>query len=302
MTRKKIVIKDKDKKRDDLDPMKDKFISRSAAVFTWLMDRRKPFGIAAATLLVAIIGGIAVSSLLNSKRAEAAATLEKGLEAELAPVVAAADRPADLDKTNPDLLMFETRKARAEEAKVRFEKATSALAGKPAGAIAHIGLAASLMDLGTYDKAAAEYEAFLAADDGATWLRPNALEGLGQALEAQGKLDDARKRYKELGDLNAGDASAIGKVDEARVAVAKGDTDGAKKLLTDVIAGAKTAQQIDATNVAFVQAREALLAIDPKADVPSLPVGGLDGIDPETLQRYIQAMQQQQQAGGADQP
>ena len=272
MTRKKIVIKDKDKKRDDLDPMKDKFISRSAAVFTWLMDRRKPFGIAAATLLVAIIGGIAVSSLLNSKRAEAAATLEKGLEAELAPVVAAADRPADLDKTNPDLLMFETRKARAEEAKVRFEKATSALAGKPAGAIAHIGLAASLMDLGTYDKAAAEYEAFLAADDGATWLRPNALEGLGQALEAQGKLDDARKRYKELGDLNAGDASAIGKVDEARVAVAKGDTDGAKKLLTDVIAGAKTAQQIDA-------------------------------IDPETLQRYIQAMQQQQQqAGGADQP
>jgi tetratricopeptide (TPR) repeat protein len=302
VTRKKIVVKDKDKKKDDLDPMKDKFISRSATAFTWLMDRRKPFGIAAATLLVAIVAAIAVSSLLNSKRAEAASTLEKGLEADLAPVVPLADRPKDLEKTNPDLVLFETRKARAEESKRRFEKAASDLAGKPAGDIARLGLAASLQDLGAYDKAEAEYQKFLDdASDGADWLKANALEGLGQALEAQGKLDEARKRYQQLGDMNAGDLSAMGRVHEARVAAAKGDKDAAKKLLTEVIAAAKAGARIDASNLAFVQARAQLLVLDPGADVPRLPatgLSGLDGIDPALLEQLLKS----QQAAGADAP
>jgi tetratricopeptide (TPR) repeat protein len=306
VTRKKIVIKDKDKKKDDLDPMKDQFIQRSASVFNWLVDRRKPLGVGAIMLLVAIIAGIAVSSILNSRRAEAASLLEKGFEAELAPVVPTADRPKDLAKTNPDLVLFETRKARAEETRKRFEKAAADLSGKTTGAIAQLGLAAADADLGAYDKAAAEYQAFLdGAGEGASWLRANALDGLGAVLEAQGKLDEARKSYKELGELNAGDASMFGKVHEARIASAKGDNDGAKKLLTDVIASAKERNRISASNVPFVEARELLLSIDPTADVPSLPANDLGSMDPEMLQRYIQALQaqqQQQQAGGAEEP
>lgn len=300
MTRKKIVIKEKEKKKDDLDPMKDKFVTRSAAAFTWLMDRRKPFGIAAVTLVVAIVAGIAVSSLLNSRRAEAAALLADGFEAELAPVVPAAERPADLAKKNPDLLLFETNQARTEETKRRFEKAASDLDGKPAGAIARLGLAGALMDLGAFDKAAAEFEAFLAAPgDGAGWLKANALEGLGQALEAQGKLDEAKKRFAELGALGAGDLSAIGKVHEARIAIAKGDKDGARELLAEVVASMKDGGRIDRFNSTFVEARELLLGIDPKADVPALPSSGLDGIDPAVLEQLLRA---QQQSAGAGEP
>jgi tetratricopeptide (TPR) repeat protein len=299
VTRKKIVVKDKEKKKDDLDPMKDKFVTRSADVFNWLMDRRKPFGIAAVTLVVAIIAGIGVSSILNSRRAEASVLLEDAFEADLAPVVPLADRPKDLAKTNPDLLLFETHKARMEEAKRRFEKAASELSGKPVGGIARLGLAAAQADLGAYDKAAAEYEKFLdESSSEADWLKANALEGLGQVLEAQGKLDDARKRYKELGDLDAGDLSAIGKVHEARIAVAKGEKDAAKKLLEEVISGMKAAARIDAYNAAFVEARELLLGIDPKADVPALPSTGLDGIDPAVLEQLLRA----KQSAGAGEP
>jgi hypothetical protein len=300
VTRKKISVKTD--KKDDLDPMKDKFITKSASIFTWVVDRRQPIGIAVVIILVIIVGGIVVNSIIDNTRAKASALLSDGFDAYLAPIIPAAEVPKDFKKKQPDFLFYETRKARAEEAQKRFDKAATEEAGTPVGAIARLGAAASYFDLGAFDKAAAGYEAFLSeVDDGGAWLKANALEGLGQALEAQGKIDEARKRYKELGDLDAGTPSLMGRYHEARIAVRKGETDAAKKLLTGVLDTIKERGQIDALNYPFVASRELLLSIDPGADVPSLPsagVNGLDGIDPEMLQQLLQA----KQAAGAGAP
>jgi tetratricopeptide (TPR) repeat protein len=300
VTRKKITTKTD--KKDDLDPMKDKFITKSASIFTWVVDRRQPIGIGVIGVLVITVGIIVVSSILESSRAEASSLLDKGFEAYLAPVIPAAEVPKDIKTKEPDLVFFETRKARAEEAQKRFAKAEADQDGEPIGNIARLGVAASQMDLGAFDKAASEYEAFLgAADQGSSWLKANALEGLGQALEAQGKLDEARKRYKELGDLGDGMTSLIGRYNEARIAILKGEKDAAKKTLKDILEAVKERGQIDALNYLFVASRELLLSIDPAADVPGLPsagLSGLDGIDPEMLQQLIQA----KQAAGAGAP
>jgi tetratricopeptide (TPR) repeat protein len=300
VTRKKISVKTD--RKDNLDPMKDGFITKSAAIFSWVVDRRQPIGIAAVAALVIVVGVIAVSSLIDSGRAEASALLGRGFEAYLAPVIPAADVPKDLKKKAPDFVFYETRKARAEEAQKRFDKAAAAEAGSPIGAIARLGVAASHYDLGAFDKAAAEYEKFLGeADQGSAWLKANALEGLGQALEAQGKLDEARKRYKELGDLDAGTSSLIGRYHEARIAIQKGETDAAKKLLIGVVGVVKERGQIDALNYVFIASRELLLSIDPKADVPGLPsagLSGLEGIDPAVLEQLLRS----KQAAGAGAP
>ena len=299
MARKKISVKTD--RKDDLDPMKDKFITKSAAIFTWIVDRKQPIGIGAIAAPLIIVGTIAVSAIIDTDRAEASALLGAGFEAYLAPVIPAAEVPKDIKKKAPDLVYYETRKARAEEAQKRFDKAVTEEAGTPIGAIARLGVAASQYDLGAFDKAAAEYEKFLGeAGDGGAWLKANALEGLGQALEAQGKIDEARKRYKELGDLGAGASSQIGRYHEARIAIQKGETDVAKKLLKEVVDAVKESGQIDALNYAFIASRELLLSIDPKADVPGLPsagLSGLDGIDPEMLEQLIRA---RQAAGGAE--
>ena len=300
MTRKRISVKTD--KKDDLDPMNDKFVVQSATIFTWVVDRRRPIGFAAVAALVIIVGVIALSTFVDSGRAEASALLSKGFEAYLAPVIPAAEVPKDIKKKAPDLVYFETRKARAQEAQKRFDKAAATESGSPIGAIARLGVAASQYDLGAFDKAAAEYEKSLGelgADN--AWLKANALEGLGQALEAQGKLDDARKRYKELGELGAGAASQIGRYHEARLAVQKGEPDAAKKLLTEIIDAAKAQDQIDGLNYVFIASRELLLSIDPKADVPALPsagFSGLDGIDPAMLEQLLRA----KQAAGAGAP
>jgi tetratricopeptide (TPR) repeat protein len=300
VTRKKITVKTD--KKDDLDPMKDKFITKSASIFTWVVDRKQPIGIFVVGALAIVVAIIVISSVVESGRAEASGLLDKGFEAYLAPVIPAAEVPKDLKEKAPDLVYYTTRKARAEEAQKRFDKAAAEEAGAPIGAIARLGAAASQYDLGAFDKAAAGYEAFLdEADDGSAWLKANALEGLGQALEAQGKLDEARKRYKELGDLGDGTTSLIGRYHEARIAIQKGDKDAAKTILKDVIAAVKERGPIDALNYVFVASRELLLSIDPGADVPALPsagLSGLDGIDPEMLQQLIQA----KQAAGAGAP
>ena len=302
MTRKKITTKTD--RKDDLDPMKDKFITKSASVFTWVVDRRQPIGIGAVVALVLVIGGIVISRLVDSSRAEASALLEQGFEAYLAPVIPAAEVPKDIKKRAPDFVFYETRKARAEEAQKRFAKAASAEGGTPIGAIARLGAAASQFDLGAFDKAAAEYEAFLKeSDSDSAWLKANALEGLGQALEAQGKVDEARAKYKELGDLDAGTPSLLGRYHEARIAVQKGETDAAKKLLADVVAAIKEKDRVDALDYVFVASRDLLLSNDPTADVPSLPsagMSGLEGIDPALLEQLLRA--KQAAGAGADAP
>lgn len=299
MARKKIT--QKVRRKDDLDPTKDQFITRSISVLDWAVERRRQIGVILGVALVAAVAAILVNRLIEGQRADASALLGDALVAHLAPL----EPPRDDEVPPPEdegdegdgdeVLTYETAGARATESLKRFEAAIADQGDTPVGAMGLLGAAASHLALGETDKAIEKYEQFLAAGAAdAPWLRPNALSGLGHSLEEAGKLDEARKRYKELADSAEGRTRLAARYDEARIAQQQGDLDAAKEMLEQVVGEITESGKYDRLDFLFLEAGERLKALDPEAEVPSLPgggFGGLDGIDPATLEQLMRARQ-----------
>ena len=298
MARKKIV--QKTRRKDELDPTKDQFVTKSISFLDWAVERRRQILVFFGAAIVFSIAGIMINRWIESKRAEASGILGHALDAHLAPLVPPqeGDVPPPEEEGDDDELTYESAGARATESLKRFETAIADQGDSSVGMMALLGAAAAHLDLGENDKAIEKYEQFLeggAAD--APWLAPNALGGLGHALERAGKLDEARARYKELADGSAGRTKLVARYDEARIAERQGDKDAAKKMLEEIVGEITEGGEYDRLDFLFIEAGERLKALDPDADVPSLPgggFGGLDGIDPAVLQQLMQA----QQAGG----
>jgi tetratricopeptide (TPR) repeat protein len=302
VTRKKIT--QKSKRKDDLDPTKDQFISRSISLLDWAVERRRQIGMILGVGLLAAVAAIIVNRTVESRHQAASSLLGDALDAYFAPVVPPADdavppAAAPGDNEEDDALTYETSGARATESLKRFEQALADQGSSPVGMMAALGAAAAHVDLGENDKAIEKYEQFLENGAGeAPWLRPNALEGLGHALEAGGKLDEARARYKELAEQSEGRTQLYARYDEARIATLQQDDEAAVGLLKGVIDEVTADGQYDRLDFLFIEAGERLKQLDSEADVPALPgggFGGLDGIDPAVLQQLLQA---QAQAGG----
>lgn len=294
MARKK--IKEKTSRKDDLDPSKDNFIEKSMSVFDWAMNRRRQIGVALAAALVIAIGGIVASRMIESRRADASQALDEVLAAALAPVVQLGDdpeSPMEPDQGMP--LSFESAAARATETVKRAGALQDSQGGTAIGAAARLAEAGARLDGGEHEAAIAAYESFLdEAGSDLDWLRPNAVEGLGLALEAAGRLEEARTRFQELARTATGRTALAAKYNEARLARALGDNTAAAELLREVISSVVEGEY-DRLDYLFVQAGNLLRAVDPGAHVPSLPGGGMGGFDPAMLEQLIRA---QQAAGG----
>jgi tetratricopeptide (TPR) repeat protein len=299
VARKKIT--QKTRRKDELDPTKDQFVTKSISFLDWAIERRRQILVFFGAAIVFSVAGILINRWIESKRAEASALLGEALDAHLAPLVPPQEGevPPPEDEGEEDELIYESAGARATESLTRFEAAIEDQGSSPVGLMALLGAAAAHLDLGENDKAIEKYERFL--QEGATdapWLEPNALEGLGHALERAGKLDEARARYKELADGSEGRTKLVARYDEARIAERQGDEDAAKKMLEEIVGEITEGGEYDRLDFLFIEAGERLKALDPDADVPSLPgggFGGLEGLDPAMLQQLMQA---QQAAGG----
>ena len=290
------IKKTETEKKDELDPTKDEFITTTVSALDWAYAHRRPLGLLIVVALLAAVGGIMFSGMMEDRRAEESSLVSLGLEASFArlkeadPELEAAAAENDAD----DSLVFDDAKARAEEALKRW----SAVAEKGEPRFRSLGeleKAATLMDLGDYAKAEQAYEAFLAnAGKAPVWLKSQAVEGLGLALEAQDKLDDAIKRFESWKGEIEGPAAVLAAYHAARLSQKKGDKDAAVKLYTEVMDAYKgeDAATPGRYDVIFVQARTRLLSLAPDAEVPELPGGGMDGfegMDPRILQQLMQA-------------
>ena len=289
MARKKIVKKIDVK--DDLDPNNDEFVVKSMSFLDWAVERRKQLGALMLLILLAAIAGIIFNRVMESEKESSSTLLEAGLEVAVAPIIPSED---DIPAANADddRVWFETTEAKTSKSLELFGKVIEQKPGSTYAAMAALNMAAAKYDTGKYDEAIKQYNTFLSSIDETTkWLQPNAIEGLGQALEASGKIDEARAEYKKLSSNEEGDIALIGKYNEARL-IAKTDKDTAVTMLKEVVDKVRDSGKTDKFNFLFVEARERLLDLDPDAVVPDLPTGmDLNNMDPAMLQRLIQARQ-----------
>jgi len=293
VARKKITAKKS--RKDDLDPSKDEFIEKSMTILDWAVERRKQIGVLLLVALVAAIAGIAFSNYRQAKAADSSALLDEGLAALVAPVITVPEGEEVPPKE--EMLYFESEEAKANEILRAFEKADEEGKGTFAGKAAILAEAGASLELGKTDDAIAKYEEFLSGiDEDVSWLEPNAREGLGHAYEAAGKLDEAAETFAEMAEKSEGRIALMARYNEARVAEKKGERNKAGELLSGILDELREEGDLNRLDFLFLQARERMLHINPQADVPSIPGGGMNGFDPQLLQQLIQA---QQASGGA---
>jgi tetratricopeptide (TPR) repeat protein len=291
------TIKKTESKKQDLDPTRDEFITKTSSVFDWAYDHRRPLGLLIILALLAAVGGIVFSHFSEKKRAEESALVSSGLEASFALLKppASEEPAADKDKNDKndkdDELTFATADARAKEALARWAKLADAGDSK----FKDIGLlekGAAELDLGEYEKAKQSYEQFLAGSEKMpAWLKAQAMEGLGYALEAMNKVDEAKADFEKWMAESEGQTKTVATYHVARLSQKKGDAETAKKLYKEVLAQYKDTKP-SRYDMVFVQARTRLLSLDPSAQVPDLPAGDMgafEGMDPRILQQLMQA-------------
>ena len=288
------IKKNDGSKKDDLDPTNDEFISKTTSVFDWAYEHRRPLGLLIAVALIASVGGIIFAKVMEKRRAEESSLVSKGLDAAFAPLKGSAEAMTEEDDDASNELTFDSVQARAEESLKRWTELVEN--GDPRfKSLGELEKAATLMDLGKYDDAVSSYEAFL--KDGAKvpeWLASQAMEGLGLALEAAGKVDEAKTQFEKWRNESDGPSKTLAAYHAARLAQEKGDKEEAVKLFKEVMDAYKEGNAPGRYDVMFVQARTRLLSLDPKAEVPDLPaggMGGLEGMDPRILQQLMQAQQ-----------
>jgi tetratricopeptide (TPR) repeat protein len=291
-------IKKTEKRSKELDPSQDKFVNKSVSFLDWVYERRRPIGLLIFLALGSSVGGIFINRFLDERNATSSQVIADGLEASSAPVVppiSESDTPDVPPKEEEDeLLTFDSSKARATEMLSRWKKATKE-ADADLKVVSELGVATAHFELGEFGKAAQAYEAFLKnKNPGLAWLRPVAIEGLGYALEASGKLKEARTKFETLMGESQGEAKRNATYQAGRIAQLTKDTEGAKKLFKQVLDSYTELDKPSRFDLVFVQARTRLLALDPKAEVPDLPAGGMgafDGMDPRILRQLMQAQQ-----------
>lgn len=287
MSIKKIKKTEKEKKAD-LDPTNDEFIDKTRTVFDWAYDHRRPLGLLIIIALVVAVGGIIFSKITDDRLAKESLLVADGLDAAFAVLKADVDPE---EQSTKDILTFDDANSRAKEALERWNKLIEQ--GEPRFKnIGYLSKGAALLELGQNEDAVKVYEQFFAEGAKApVWLKAQAQEGLGYALEAAGKLDEAKSRFETWMGESEGEYKTLATYHVARLSQKTGDTEAAKKFFGDVLAGYKenTPGRYD---VLFVQARARLLSIDPNAKVPDLPAGDMgafEGIDPRILQQIMQA-------------
>jgi len=228
--------------------------------------------------------------------------IEKESHVLMEAVAAQQGRIADNDfwrSPDPNLIdprpEFASEEARLDAAEQRFRAAIDGTTKKGPQLFAHLGLAGVLFDRGKYADARAAYDdaARLAETTALPEARGRAIEGSALSLEAEGKRDEALKRFADLAEVQG--FGHLGRYHQARLWHAQGESQKALETLTKV----REALVKDAGpqgRPGFLQAsvEELMRTIDPSA----VPAPGGQGITPEQLeqlQRQLEEFQRRQQ-------
>jgi hypothetical protein len=198
----------------------DEFQVVAGKAMGWIAAHQKPLLVGLVAVALAIAGAWAVTSYAGSREAKAGAELAAALELASRPL--ATGGPAE-----PGVPTFANKDERAKATLAALEKVRSDHPRTAAGqtALAQVGF----LQLKQGDAAGAQaaLQQFLkdAAKDNP--LRPVVQESLGYALEAQGKLDEARAAFAQLAQDGGPGRAAF---QQARIALVEGKPDARAQL------------------------------------------------------------------------
>lgn len=211
--------------RAPVEPVLPQNVERVAGKFTTFLQEQRARILAGVALVVVAAGAVmAFQRFVHSGNAEQAAELARAVELSNAPI----DAEGRADKSDDGEPSFASESERASKAAAAFADAAKTDEKSTAAGWAKLGQAATLVAAGKFSEAEALYRT-AASHEGDAQIRARALEGTGIALEAQGKQDDAHKAFEQLKAIES--EKQLAEYHLARLALAKGDRDGAKATL-----------------------------------------------------------------------
>lgn len=270
-------------------------VEKVAGTFTDFMQRNRG----------RILGGIAafvgVSALflvgqhfVSSGDAEQAQKLAAAIELTRAPI-----DPDDADgKTDDGDPVFKSRDERAQKAEEAYQAAIKLDPKSDAAGWATLALASLKLQVGKFDEAQKLYEQASVNHRASPAITARAIEGLAIALEANGKEDEAIKRFEELKSYENNKHKDLAEYHLGRLKAAKGDTEGAKALLKPLY------DRLSDRSAEGPQSRylrnevELRLSEIDSSLVDKGTAGGDAQFSQEEIQRLIEQLRLQQGAGG----
>lgn len=206
--------------------------------------------------------------------------------------VLAEDSRTDEEKELDITRTFKSAEERSDTALAAYNKVIDEHGGSGAAMLAKLGQAGVLLDKKDYAHALDAYSAVISsplagADPD---VKGRAIEGIGFAKEGKGDLDGALASFKELEAIDMKGYKELAQYHQARIHLAKGETDKAKELLKSAHEKLQ-APSPDGRSFQFLEAvvEEMLRKIDPAAAPPRAAFGGPKGqaMTPEEIEELI---------------
>ncbi|MGK4004995.1 tetratricopeptide repeat protein [Sorangium sp. So ce1036] len=241
--------------------------------------------------LVALGGALFYMSRSEKEAAASSAALAAAVAADRGRVLAE-DTRSDEEKELDVTRTFKTAEERSDTALAAYNKVVDEHAGTGAAILAKLGQAGVLLDKKDYAHALDAYSAVVSSPLAAADpdVKGRAIEGIGFAREGKGDLDGALASFKELEGIDTKGYKELALYHQARIHLAKGDSEKAKELLKGAHEKLQ-APSADGRSFQFLEAviEEMLRKIDPAAAPPRAMLGGPKGpsMTPEEIEELI---------------
>ncbi|WP_441286556.1 hypothetical protein ACSRUE_29945 [Sorangium sp. KYC3313] len=221
--------------------------------------------------------------------------------------VLAEDTRSEEEKELDVTRTFKTADERSATALAEYNKVIDEHAGTGAATLAKLGQAGVLLDKKDYAHALDAYSVVVSsplagADPD---VKGRAIEGIAFAREGKGDLDGALASFKELEAIDMKGYKELALYHQARLQLAKGDTDKAKQLLKSAHEKLQ-APSTEGRPFQFLEAvvEEMLRKIDPAAVPPRAAFGGPKGqsMTPEEIEQLLRRARENAEKKAGDAP
>ena len=197
----------------------DEFQLVAGRAMQWLVAHRQKVLGAAGAIVAAVLLVWGISAWKSSRESKGGAALAEALEL--------SSRPIASEGAQPGQESFPSKEEREKAVLAALEKVRAEHGGTRAAQTALLEMGFHKLKSGDGSGAQKDLEEFLNKAGKSHPLRAFAQESLGYALEAQGKLDEARKAFEKLREL---DQPARADFHSARLALLQNKPDARQQL------------------------------------------------------------------------